>query len=116
VPSAQLQPENILQWRWRCVRVRRPNDSGSDGQSIFRNFAAFRSWVGRQVAMLLAGLLLHVQAHDDHAWQPPATVELDRNTGPGGAVGSEDMADALVSDDAQAVHPVARQRRKQAVW
>lgn len=96
VPHAQLRPENILQWRWRCVRLRRPLDTDSDGQPIFRSFGAFRNWVRRQIAMILAGLLLHVKANDDHAWEPPQAVELDPESGPGGAVLSETMADTLV--------------------
>ena len=65
----RLHPAQHVLWRWRCVRQRRPVD--------FRFFEDYRSWATRQVAMVVCGLLNHIQAHVDHEWRP--VKELDKH-------------------------------------
>lgn len=81
VPKAHLAPSNVVQWRWRCVRFRRPPADLVDGDEIFRSFKAFRSWVVRQLAMVLSGLILHLQAHTDHVWEAPEGITIDDPSG-----------------------------------
>ncbi len=101
VPKAHLAPFNVLQWRWRCVRFRRPPADLVNGDEIFRSFKAFRSWVVRQLAMVLSGLLLHLQTHDDHAWEALDGMQIDAPTGSAStasqAFSSEDMVSMLVA-------------------
>lgn len=92
VPMADMAPANVLQWRWRCVRFRRPPSDPLNGDAIFRSARAFRSWVVRQLAMVLSGLLLHLQTHDDHVWSVLEGVAIDADD----AFTSETLASLLL--------------------
>lgn len=100
VPKEHLIPSNVLQWRWRCVRFRRPPADPARGDAIFRSFKAFRSWVVRQLAMVLSGLILHLQAYDDHIWEAIEGVaigDLGLSGAAAQAFSSEDMVSLLVA-------------------
>jgi hypothetical protein len=101
VPKGDLTPANVLQWRWRCVRFRRPPADLVNGDETFRSFKAFRSWVIRQLAMVLSGLVLHLQTHDDHVWSAIEGVALaataDSADADAQAFSSEDMASMLIA-------------------
>ena len=88
-PKADVMPTNVLEWRWRCIRLRRPPPDPVNGDETFRSFEAFRSWVVRQLVMVLSGLLLHLQAHDDHVWTASDGADQDAFT-------SEDLGTRLV--------------------
>jgi hypothetical protein len=48
--------------------------------------------------MVLSGLLLHLQTHDDHAWEALEGIEIDAPSGAGSqAFSSEDMVSMLVA-------------------
>ena len=100
VPKAHLAPCNVLQWRWRCVRFRRPPADLVDGDEIFRSFKAFRSWVVRQLAMVLSGLILHLQAHADHTWEAPEGITIEDPSGSASAAqafSSDSMVSLLIA-------------------
>jgi hypothetical protein len=96
--QTDLRPQNIIQWRWRCMRFRRPAD--------FQDFSSFRAWALRQIALVLAGLLMHIQLNEDHAWEPADSVRLihTKDEEPPQCLDSEHMAAILLWGALRLVH------------